>query len=232
MSTASQLHDLQEIDLEVDRKRQALAQVEDRLGKNEALVTAHDAADRASKELAELEHTQKEDEWENDQLSERIAQEEKKLYEGSVKNPKELMGLKKEVDLIKEQQRQKEDVLLAVMLDVDAARENVTATSRELEERESAWNREQEQLHQEKSALEEQIAALAARREELARQIDQSLLGLYESLRLAKHGRAVARIEQGTCTGCRISLPMSDQQKARMAQELVTCSNCGRILCM
>jgi len=232
MSTASQLHDLQELDLEVERKRQALAQVEDRLGENEALVAARDAADRARKELAELEHTQKEAEWETDRLSERIAQEEKKLYEGSVKNPKELVGLQKEVDLIKEQQRQKEDVLLAVMIDVDAARETANATSQDLEEAESAWNREQEQLHQEKCALEEQIAALVARREELARQIDQSSLGMYESLRLAKHGRAVARIEQGTCTGCRISLPMSDQQRARMAQDLVTCSNCGRILCM
>ena len=38
-----------------------------------------------------------------------------------------------------------------------------------------------------------------------------------------------ARVEQGICRGCRISLPTTDLQQARSGK-LVQCSSCGRIL--
>ena len=47
---------------------------------------------------------------------------------------------------------------------------------------------------------------------------------------LARPGRAVSKVVQGRCQGCRISISMSDQQRARMGNELARCSNCGRIL--
>ena len=55
-------------------------------------------------------------------------------------------------------------------------------------------------------------------------------LGVYESLRTLKQGRAVARIEQGACQGCRISLPTHVVQRARGGTVLVHCPSCERIL--
>ena len=74
------------------------------------------------------------------------------------------------------------------------------------------------------------LAILAPKREAFAGQVDSDSLGTYEELRRVKQGLAVAKLVQGRCDGCRISLPVSAQQKARAGQKLATCSNCGRIL--
>ena len=42
--------------------------------------------------------------------------------------------------------------------------------------------------------------------------------------------RAVARVLQHSCQGCRVTIPTSEEQRARLSSELVFCSSCGRIL--
>ncbi len=231
MGAIRRLLELQEIDLEIDQRTSELDSVNARIGENDEVVAAQQETEEARKRLTDLEHRQRETEFETDELSNKIAEEEKKLYAGSVKNPKELMGLQKEVELIREQRQQKEDGLLALMLDVDSARDELRDKGRRLEELEARWNSEQAELQARKEQIESELDALTGKRAEVVADIDPPAVSLYESLRAAKHGRAVARVEQGMCTGCRISLPMSDQQKARMGQDVVTCSNCGRILC-
>ena len=54
------------------------------------------------------------------------------------------------------------------------------------------------------------------------------LIDLYTELKKQK-GIAVAKVEQGICRGCRISLPTAELQQARSGS-LVRCSSCGRIL--
>ena len=72
------------------------------------------------------------------------------------------------------------------------------------------------------------LADLKAKRQRLAGEIDSEAFEFYQSLRKGK-GIAVARVEQGICRGCRISLPTTDLQQARSGN-LVPCSSCGRIL--
>ena len=60
--------------------------------------------------------------------------------------------------------------------------------------------------------------------------MDSSALGLYAALRQAKQGRAVAKVERGSCQGCRIGLPTHMVQKVRAQESLVQCPSCERIL--
>jgi len=231
MSIAKQLYDLQEVDQRIDENREALEQARARLDRGDELAPEREAVESAQKRLADLEHQQRQVEWAVENLNSKVAQEEKKLYDGSVKNPRELMGLQQETELIKQQRREEEDRLLSIMLETDAAREELASLQRELKTKAEAWGRESEELRERSMKLESDLAFLEQRRKAMAQQIDPASLRLYEHLRVAKQGKAVARVEQGMCTGCRISLPVSDQQKARIGQELATCSNCGRILC-
>jgi predicted nucleic acid-binding Zn-ribbon protein len=232
MSKAKQLHELQEIDLDIERKTKTLAQIRSRLGKDDDLVAARAALDTALKHQIDLEHQQRTAEWGVDELGTKIAAEEKKLYEGSVKNPRELMSLQHEIELIKGQHGEREEQLLAVMLKVDTAQQDVTSKQSELKAMERDWQEEQKQLSMEQTELEANLATLAQKRESLRSLIDSASLKAYDELRYVKQGLAVAKLVQGRCQGCRISLPMSDQQKARMGHKLATCSNCGRILYM
>jgi predicted nucleic acid-binding Zn-ribbon protein len=61
--------------------------------------------------------------------------------------------------------------------------------------------------------------------------VDPKTLSFYDALRAKHQGRAVAKVERGTCGGCRISLPMSLLQRARSGSHvMVQCSSCERIL--
>ncbi|MFC1847721.1 zinc ribbon domain-containing protein [Chloroflexota bacterium] len=232
MSKAKQLFELQEIDLDIQQKTEALAQVKDTIGKDDDIVSARAALEAARKQLMGLEHEQRTAEWGVDELEKKIAAEEKKLYEGSVKNPRELINLQQEIDHIKVQCREREDKLLAVMMEVDNAQKDVNQRTEEMEVMTRDWEEAQKRLSREQTELEADLDTLTRERESTVSSIDSDGILTYEELRRVKQGIAVAKLVQGRCQGCRISLPVSDQQKARMGQKLATCSNCGRILYM
>ena len=232
MSKAKQLHELQEIDLDIERKTKTLAQIRSHLGKDDDLVAARAALDTALKHQIDLEHQQRTAEWGVDELGTKVAAEEKKLYDGSVKNPRELMSLQHEIELIKGHHGEREEQLLAEMLKVDTAQQDITSKQSELKAMERDWQEEQKRLSMEQTELESNLATLAQKQESLRSLMDSASLKAYDELCYVKQGLAVAKLVQGRCQGCRISLPMSDQQKARMGHKLATCSNCGRILYM
>jgi predicted nucleic acid-binding Zn-ribbon protein len=230
MNKAKQLYELQEVDLEIQRKTEALTQVKSQLGRDEDLVAARSGLEMLKKRLDDLGHQQRIEEWELNDLGAKIAPVEKKLYDGSVKNPRELTDLQQDLELLKTQRGQREDRLLALMMEVEAAQQEVEQKGNEFVALERQWQENQQKLLQQKTELEEELAKLEQKRELLAGQTDSACLRLYEEVRRAKQGQAVAKVMQGRCQGCRISLPISDQQRARMGHELVQCSNCGRIL--
>ena len=232
MSTAKQLYELQEIDLDIEQKTGTLAQIKDQLGKDDDLVAASADLDTARKSLVALEHQQRTAEWGVEELETKIAAEEKKLYAGSVKNPRELMSLQHEIELIKEQRGDREEHLLAIMMEADKAQQDVSSKQSELETMEKDWQENQKRLSSEQKELEANLDTLTQKRESFRSIIDPASLNAYDELRYVKQGLAVAKLVQGRCQGCRISLPMSDQQKARLGHKLATCSNCGRILYM
>lgn len=232
MTKAKQLYELQEVDLSIERKTETLTQSRSQLGKDDDLVSVRTALDTVRKHLAGLEQQQRTAEWGVDDLGKKIALEEKKLYEGSLKNPRELMNLQHEIELFKERRREQEEQLLAIMMEVDTNQQDVALKCSELEVMERDWQADQERLSREQTDLEADLAMLEQKREFLRGQTDSASLEGYEKLRQAKQGLAVAKVVQGRCEGCRISLPTSDQQRARAGHKLVACSNCGRILCM
>ena len=96
----------------------------------------------------------------------------------------------------------------------------------------AAWDAEQAKLRQEQETLTAEIAQWETKRSQQRKGIDAGMLVLYDALRATHQGRAVAKVERGTCGGCRISLPMSTLHKARAAgsNAIVQCSSCERIL--
>ena len=75
-----------------------------------------------------------------------------------------------------------------------------------------------------------QAEELQARREQLVTRLDAGLLTRYDNIRRTRQGRAVSKVEQGSCQWCRVILTPSELQRVRTSTELQTCSNCGRIL--
>lgn len=155
---------------------------------------------------------------------------ETRLYSGTVNNPKELQDMQDELASLSKRHDVLENQLFEAML---ALEESQHATSRDqavLQEMEEAWANSQSGLTGEKQALEIQLAALAGQRAELVNEIDPAALAIYEKLRAQLGGIAVAHIEDGVCSACRVRPTSSSAQKARHGDMDARCATCRRIL--
>jgi len=230
LSKGKQLYELQEVDLEIDANRETLSEVLSRLGESEVLDEVRLSLARDEEKLVELQRTQKEVEREVEDLQAKAAMATDKLYGGTVKNPKELTSLQEQLSNFKRKIGDGDDKTLDIMSEVEAAQKEVSLKRNEVTKIEEEWQAEQASLSQEQTELSVALTTLEPRRKELASRLDTLSLELYEALRQKRQGRAVAKLERGMCQGCRIALPMSELQRARMGQELVQCGSCERIL--
>lgn len=228
MSVAKQLYELQEVDLELESHEQALGQVVAQLRESRAVLSARSRLVSENQRLEELEHKQHSLEWEIADVTTKIAKAEEELYSGRTKNPKELANLQHEIEVLKAKRSELEDRAIEVMEQVEAATAGVGTTERELETLEAEWRAEQESLTADKERLEAELVRLKQKREMVSSQVDSEMVDLYGELKKQK-GTAVARVEQGVCRGCRLSLSNAELQRAR-GGSLMQCSSCGRIL--
>jgi len=230
LSKGKQLYELQEVDLEIDAKRERLTQVMGRLGESEVLDEAHLSLARDEEKLVELQRIQREVEREVEDLQAKAAVATDKLYGGTVKNPKELSSLQEQLSNFRRKIGEGDDKTLDIMSEVEAAQKNVSVKRSEVAKIEEGWQAEQASLSQEQTELSAALSTLEQKRKELASKLDTVSLELYEDIRQKRQGRAVAKLERGMCQGCRIALPMSELQRARMGLELVQCGSCERVL--
>ena len=228
MSVTKQLYQLQEVDLELESTERTLRQVTDKIGESEEVVRVRGRLASEQQHLEELKHQQHSLEWEVDDLGTKIAKIEQKLYGGSIGNPKELANFQQEAEGMKLRRGQLEDKTLDIMDRVERAAASVDTTISELKILEDKWQSEQQQLSSEAEQLKSTLSELEQKRQRLSSEIDTEMVELYQQLKKQK-GTAVARVEQGMCRGCRISLSASESQRARSGG-LTQCSSCGRIL--
>ncbi|MEO9255768.1 MAG: hypothetical protein ABI305_09520, partial [Tepidiformaceae bacterium] len=97
MSQVTEIVQLQAIDDEAAAFRAALDDVERRLRGNEELDAARREFVAADTAVAEAQRDQRKIEGQIEGLSAKIDPEEKRLYDGSVKNPKELASIQQEL---------------------------------------------------------------------------------------------------------------------------------------
>jgi hypothetical protein len=230
MITARRLYELQEIELELERKQERLQQIEQSLSENDTLAQARASLAEVQKVVQELEQKQQALEREVEDIGGKTASKEEKLYGGSVRNPKELLGLQQEAEYFKTLRRQQENLLLNVMADLEMTRLEFAIRSEEVEEMEKEWHQERELLLKEQGQLRAESTTLEQKQKLALTRVDSASLELYRLLRRERQGIAVAKVEQGRCLGCRIILPMSHLQRPTGRGELMRCTNCGRIL--
>lgn len=228
MSLPGQLYELQQLDIELQKNRQLTDEITHQLNETSALVTAESELASQRQQLVEWKREQKNTEWELEDQQEKLNQVNNKLYGGAVQNPKELVNIKREAENLKGKLGTKENELLELMSRVEEMEARVKVSSGEFKELKQEWQQKQETLTQRKMETETVLSNLSENRKELAQQISSEVLNLYEHIKLTK-GQAIAKVAQGKCQGCYITLPTSQWQKAK-AGDLVQCSSCTRIL--
>jgi predicted nucleic acid-binding Zn-ribbon protein len=228
MAVTRQLYQLQELDIEIEQQEQALNTKAGQLGVRDILDNTQNRLTSNRQHLEGLRHRQRDAEAEVDDILSKINTTEEQLYSGKITNPKDLSSLQHEVNTLKGRSDQLETKALEIIDEVEAAEKEVASLTEEYHRLEEEWRRQQQQLTSEIEQLEKNLADLKQKRQQLTAQIEPAVIDLYERIRQQKK-LAVAKVEQGICRACRISLSASVLQKARSGQP-VQCGTCGRIL--
>ncbi len=86
------------------------------------------------------------------------------------------------------------------------------------------------QLTEREGALKADLAELESNRAQLAEAVDEAARNRYERLLRSKGEKVVVGVQHGVCGGCHMRLPAQILVSCQAQQELITCTNCGRIL--
>jgi uncharacterized protein len=227
------LLDLQELDLATDR----LTARRDELESGEEVRAARAELERAEGLLGELrlaldslDREQRRLEGDIDSLSRKAEDEQKRMYDGSVANPKELEAIQHEVDSLRSRRGRIEDELLEQMErreDLDGRISQAQSDSSTARERLSEVSGES--VH-ELEDISKQLTERGAERERLLPALDEDLLDLYEDLRRQKRGVGAAALVDGVCQGCHQKLSAMEVSRLKKAPGIKRCEYCRRIL--
>lgn len=233
MQGMDRLLELQETDTTIDRLearrsqleegdelRAARAEMEDAEGRLGELRLGLDAVAREQQRLENL----------IDSAARKLEADEKRLYDGSIANTKELEALQHEIAALKQRRSGTEDELLEQMVrkdDLEVRAEEARTLTEEARAKVEAVGGD---AVRELSEIEASLTDLRATREKLVPQFDEELLELYEDLRRQKRGIAVARLVDGVCQACREKLSAMELDRLRRTEGVKRCEYCRRIV--
>lgn len=142
----------------------------------------------------------------------------------------EYRALAHEIDTCKADISQIEDRELELMEQAETAQKQVLAATQASHEAKKLMDEQLAQLDQREANLRKELAQLEADREALSAAVDESARGRYERLSKSKGENVVVGIQHGVCGGCHMRVPAQVLVMCQAQQELVSCTNCGRIL--
>lgn len=162
----------------------------------------------------------------------RIEQIDKRMYSGEVTASRDLQAMNDEITSLKRRISGLEDRVIETMEERDPLAEEVAALDAQASELQARRSALQEAIASACSEIDAEVEAEQARRAEAAAGVPDELLATYEELRARLGGIGAARLEHGTCMGCRLALPATevDRMKNLAPGELAYCDQCGRIL--
>lgn len=229
MSQIFLLYRLQQLDSETQDKKQRLVAVLKAQKDNELLLTARDRAEKEGGRLGKWRNQQRLLELELGSVNSKAKLSEERLYSGTVKNPKELIDLQKEIEALSRRRGVLEDQILETMLEVEAAQADSDVATTHLQQVESEWQNRQIALQQEQLSLATRINDLLQLRQQQAAQIAPELLTKYQDTGRRYGPIAVATVKNHVCQACGVGLSAINARAVQDGQ-LITCPSCHRIL--
>jgi uncharacterized protein len=230
MTRSIDLYELQETDTAIDAGDRRLSEIAEELESEGDLAALDERIAAAETELSEASQEQQEANDAVTDTKEKLGALEEKLYSGEVKLPRELKALQEDVQAHQRQLSSLEERALSSLARVESAQSELNAARDERQARMTERERLIESLKAEQQVINTTLEQLRARRERQQERVDRPDQILYDRLRRARSGRAVSKVERGTCQGCRITLPTTVFQRARSGLKIVQCTSCERIL--
>jgi len=230
MNQAAYLHRLQRIDTQIDQTDARLAEIERLFNEDERIRTARQNADEAKRSLEIARQALRSVEFSVHETRVKMEQSDSALYSGTIKNPKELQDLQREIASLKNRLSQLEEQQLEAMIAQEEAEESERQAQDELLRAQAQMVEQKAGLAGERTTMQKNRQRWEAEKGAALPAILPQNLEVYNRLRDQKKGLAVSTVEDNTCGVCGSEIRPSESQAARISSSLLFCSSCGRIL--
>lgn len=222
-------------DVAVDQLRYRSAHLPDRTSLEE-IATAAGAVRRRRDEVeaarAETGARQARAETELSATEARRRDVDRRMTSGAVTASRDLQRMADEVDHLGRRASDLEDEVLEAMTEGEPLDRELDWLSTQLADLEQQARDLTSAIAAAEVDIDAQISGEQDTRRERAAGLDGVLLKEYERLRARLGGVGAARLVNGQCTGCYLTLPSAEDQAARLApaDAILHCEQCGRIL--
>lgn len=228
----NRLYELQQVDTAIGELEADLKALDDGSRLRAELAAAEEELTRRKSAHADGLGGQKKREAELEKTEQKRTQLMGKAYGGTIANPKELETLEKEIASLSRQKDRIETELLGLFDQMDEAKRLAAEQERLVADLRKRIEETVATFESERARLSDQVAQAREERTALQQPIDPELLQKYEYLRERCGNLAVVAVDSGTCSGCRIGLPIVQIARLRRDPDLKQCENCLRLLWM
>mgnify|MGYP000882386960 FL=1 len=220
---------LQDRDWRIRRLRAELAHIEPQRQEFRARAAgAQTALENAKMRVRQLESNRKDLELEVEGKKKQIERYANQQLQ--TRKNEEYRALTHEIEMCKEDIRKIEDRELEIMEQAEAAQKEVVRATEAAHAAKKLMEEQLAQLDAREVNLRKELSELERNREDLAAAVEEGVRTRYERLVRSKGENVVVGVQHGVCGGCHMRLPAQIMVMCQAQQELVTCTNCGRIL--
>jgi predicted nucleic acid-binding Zn-ribbon protein len=230
MNPVFHLYQLQKIDNNISRVTNRITKINVTLNNNLEILASKRAIDEKNNEREVLSVKLSEVEAKIQEKRNKLEFAESSLYSGTIKNPKELQDLQKEINSIKPVIAGFENDQLDLMLQVESIDETVKHLESEHKFLLTRIAGEHQVIITERETLTVELSKNESEKIAVLSQIPTNMLEIYRNLREKKAGVAVALIDDQSCSICGSALTPAQCQSARSQSGYQLCPSCGRIL--
>jgi predicted nucleic acid-binding Zn-ribbon protein len=225
------LYELQQVDLALGTTLADRQHLNDGAAQRTTAALVADRLQAIRQEAAAVQSRLRALELEIQSVQAKRAKLEADMYSGRIGNPKELAAMHEDVSALGRHKAHLEDEVLGLLEQAEDLDRREREAQAELDTAEADLARTLDEYRRAVEAADQKIAALTARREHVASQVDEGLIRRYERLREQKGGVAVVAVRSGVCDGCHVAIP--DRLVSRLERDpdlIAACDGCGRIL--
>ena len=146
-----------------------------------------------------------------------------------VTNNKQYDALTNEIEHLKEQKKENEELLISNLEEKETLEKNINKNEASLEELKTDLDVRRNKLDEALSETADEKAALENSRKKQITGIDDNTMQVYNKVISARSGIAVVPLSGNSCGGCGAALPLQMVSEIR-AGDLHNCQSCGRFV--
>jgi len=224
----TRLVELQDIDSQLEDLNSLLGDLPkmvDELNEKENSLKDRVEADKVS--LKEINLNSSKSEKVNSEIQEKINKLTDQLF--LVTNNKQYDALTNEIEHLKEQKKENEELLISNLEEKETLEKNINENEASLEELKTDLDVRRNKLDEALSETADEKAALENSRKKQVTEIDDNTMQVYNKVISARSGIAVVPLSGNSCGGCGAALPLQMVSEIR-AGDLHNCQSCGRFV--